>query len=182
MYGYKERKAAQTAAFFTLKSGGSIDHLKLAKLMYLTERECMRRYDEPLFYDRLVSMEHGPVASISLNCARGFSESLSWPEFLCDLDKNEIGIAGQKTYKDLDDLSLANLEILDDLWNEFREFSGIQLRDWTHKNCPEWEDPKGSSNGISHSLVFKFLNKENAPELAKDISAYRNYTNAIESC
>ena len=56
MYGYKERKAAQTAAFFALRSGGSINILKLAKLLYLAERESMEKFDEPLFYDRLVSM------------------------------------------------------------------------------------------------------------------------------
>ena len=57
MYGYKERKAAQVAAYFALKEQGSINVLKLAKLLYLAERESMRLFDEPMFFDRLVSME-----------------------------------------------------------------------------------------------------------------------------
>ena len=59
--GYKARKAAQVAAFFAIKSGGTVNVLKLMKLMYLSEREFISRYDVPMLFDRLVSMKNGPM-------------------------------------------------------------------------------------------------------------------------
>ena len=56
---YSEKKAAQVAAFFIYKAGGTIDALKLSSLMYLSERESLARYGEPLTGDSLVSMEDG---------------------------------------------------------------------------------------------------------------------------
>lgn len=182
MYGYKERKAAQTAAFFAIKQGGSINVLKLAKLLYLAERESMERFDEPLFYDRLVSMDHGPVTSISLNMINGLQQSSHWDEFILDRNGHEVGLAAGKTLENLDELSRADLSILSDLWDKFAGFDRYQIRDWTHKNCPEWENPRGSMSPIKHSQVFKFLNKQNANDLAEDVQKYRSYSSTLENC
>lgn len=58
---------AQIAAFFTHKEGGASKLLKLIKLMYLSDRESMRRHGYPISFDNFVSMEHGPVLSRTLN-------------------------------------------------------------------------------------------------------------------
>jgi len=183
MFGYKERKAAQVAAFFALKSNGSINVLKLAKLLYLAERESMRRFDEPLFYDKLVSMDHGPVASISLNNINGLIESPHWSEFIADRAGHEVGLVPGKGFADLDDLSKADLKILEDLWSTFGDYDRYALRDWTHNNCQEWENPCGSSEPIPHDRVFKFLGKNNADSLAEAVRAYRSIERALDvSC
>lgn len=181
MYGYKERKAAQVAAFFALKSGGSINILKLAKLLYLAERESMDRYDEPFFYDRFVSMDHGPVTSMSLNRINGCNESADWAEFLIDRAGYAIGIIEGKTFEDLDDLCEAELKILEHLWGKFSSFDQFQIRDWTHENCPEWENPYGSSKPISHDLVYKFLAKTAPNKLAAEVKSYRDLSNLMET-
>ena len=65
---FNERKAAQMAAFFL---GQLLDrkmpHLKLMKLLYLSDREAVRAFGWPISGDRLVSMPHGPV--LSQHCA-----------------------------------------------------------------------------------------------------------------
>lgn len=180
MFGYKERKAAQVAAFFASKSGGKINVLKLAKLLYLAERESMQRFDEPMFFDRLVSMEHGPVTSISLNHVNGLLESEHWDEFVSDRSGHFVGLVEGQTEDDFDQLSRADKRILNDLWEKFGEMDRYQIVDWTHKNCPEWEDPNGSSNPIRHDRIFKFLQKKNAEDLAKDVISYRNVANALQ--
>jgi len=180
MFGYKERKAAQVAAFFTSKSGGEINVLKLAKLLYLTERESMHRFDEPMFFDRLVSMDHGPVTSISLNHVNGLQDSDHWDEFISDRSGHNVGLVEGRTEDDFDQLSRADIQILNDLWDQFGGMTQYQVRDWTHKNCPEWENPHGSSNPIGHDRIFKFLKKENADDLANDVIGYRHVAHAIQ--
>ena len=172
-WGYNARKAAQAAAFYSLSEGGSVNVLKLCKLLYLTEREFMDRYDEPMFYDRLVSMDHGPVPSITLNLINGLSEHDDWNEFVKDRADNTVGTADGITFDSLNELSKADTEILSYLWGKFGGMDGFELRDYTHENCPEWENPHGSSDPIPHVRVFKNLKKEDSEALSDDIKSHR---------
>jgi len=171
--GYDPLKAAQVAAFFALKQGGEINVLKLAKLLYLTERESMARYDAPMFYDRLVSMDHGPVTSITLNLINGLLPHADWSSVIADRSGHMVGIGPDVSYGTLDRLSRADLRILDDLWERFGAWSQYELRDYTHQQCPEWEDPRGSSDPIPHERVFKFLDKKHPDALAKEVNDHR---------
>lgn len=181
MYGYNERKAAQVAAFFALKQGGRINVLKIAKLLYLAERRFMERFDEPMFYDKLVSMDHGPVTSISLNLINGLLEGEDWSKFITDRDGYDVGVVTGVELDDLDHLSKADVSILAELWDEFGVMNQYQLRDWTHRHCLEWENPHGSSEPIRHDRVFKFLQKKNADELAENVHAYRSVSNSMDA-
>lgn len=178
--GYKARKAAQVTAFFALKAGGSINILKVVKLLYLAEREFMDRYDEPMFYDRFVSMEHGPVPSTTLSLVDGCIEDAEWSEYISGRSDYLVGVANDSiSYESLDELSRADEEVLNFLWDKFGDFDGFTLRDYTHEHCPEWEDPNGSSRPITHESVFRFLNKENGAELSKDIDEYRRLASIL---
>ena len=48
-----------------------------------------------------------------------------------------------------------------------------EIRDWTHENCAEWKDPKGSSNPISYEALARALgfDEASAIELAAQIQA-----------
>jgi uncharacterized phage-associated protein len=181
MYGYNEKKAGQVAAYFSLRAGGRINILKLAKLLYLAERESMRAYDEPMFFDKLVSMDHGPVTSISLNLVNGLQDSDVWPEYIEGRSGNVVLASKTASLGALDELSKADLIVLDSLWAEFSSFDQFQIRDWTHENCKEWEDPRGSSEPIPHGRVFKFLGKVNAEALSDAVRAYRTVSKSLEA-
>jgi uncharacterized phage-associated protein len=63
--GFEPKKADQVAAFFAIRANGKISKLRLVKLIYLADREFAARYDEPMLFDRLVSMPFGPANSIT---------------------------------------------------------------------------------------------------------------------
>lgn len=171
--GYNVRKAAQVVAFFAIQQGGSINILKLAKLVYLADRGFLEKYDSPILYDRLVSMPHGPANSVTLNFINGlFEETAKWDEFVSDREKHNVGVATRDLkVEDLDELSRAERAVLEDVWNRFGHMTQYQLRDFTHRNCPEWEDPKGSSSEIPYERVLKYLRKD--PSIADAIDADR---------
>ena len=174
--GYDVEKAAQVVAFFAKKAGGAINVLKVSKLVYLAEREYMRLYDEPMFFDRLVSMPDGPVASITLNFMNGVVTDDRWSRFIGARNGVDIPLVRRDVNaSEFDHLSRADVEILDALWNRFGHYTQYEIRDWTHvpENIPEWEDPEGSSRPISHSAVFEYLGKKNAEELETDVGEYR---------
>ena len=121
-------KAAQAAAFFAIKSGGVINVLKLSKLMYLAERESMRRYDEPMFFDGLASMPDGPVASITLNFINGENMSPEWSSVVGARIGYDIPLARKNiTIDDLDHLSRAD--------RVYSKIYGIGLGRGTASNC-----------------------------------------------
>jgi uncharacterized phage-associated protein len=180
---FNVRKAAQIAAFFAREQGGSINVLKLAKLVYLADRKNMEKYDLPISGDNFVSMDHGPVNSIMYNYINGMEDQRdSWAEFIADRAGYEVGLVHAVTDDDLDQLSRAEIDTLRDVWSQFGSMDRYEIRDWTHANCPEWEDPQGSSAPIAFERVFGFLSKPNARELAEQIRAQRFVDTVFAEC
>jgi uncharacterized phage-associated protein len=156
--------------------------LKVVKIIYLADRLFMERYDSPILNDKLVSMPHGPVNSLTYGYISGCEENgrALWDAYISDREGHEIGLANDTiTDCDLDELSDAELDALQEIWRTYGHMDRFELRDFTHKNCPEWVDPNGSSCPIHYELVFKFLGKaENSTELASRIEANR-YIDAL---
>lgn len=172
---FNTRKVAQIVAFFARQEGGSINVLKLTKLVYLADRQNMKKYEFPITGDNLVSMDHGPINSITYNCINGMeSDRGEWEALINDRAGYEVGLANSPLVdEELDQLSEAELETLYEVWSEFGHLTQYAIRDWTHKNCPEWENPDGSSTPIPFSRVFKYLGKEHAEHLEQNIRSER---------
>lgn len=183
---FNEKKAAHIAAFFIYCSGGSIHVLKLMKLMYLSERESFARYGEPLTGDKPVSMRHGPVLSTTLDLINSFIPSVpeGWEYWISDRENHMLGLNIKVlSTKELTQLSDAELEILENIWNKYGGMDRYQLRDLTHKLCEEWEDPNGSSLAIPYSRILKCVgySTEEAKELENRINEKKQIDDAFES-
>lgn len=179
---FNARKAAQVAAYFiSCEAGGRMNILKLVKLIYLADRKSLDLYNFSITGDNFVSMDHGPVNSITFDYINGCElDRDGWEEFILDRDHYDVGLQKENiTDKDLDELSRAELKVLRQTWEEFGGMNKFQIRDWTHNNCPEWEDPKGTSEAIPYARILKFLNKENADHLADQILAEREIERAF---
>ncbi len=168
---FNERKVAQMAAFLLEKSGVSMPHLKLMKLLYLSDREAMGRYGIPISGDRIVAMPHGPVLSMTLNLMDGDVESSpdGWEGLISDKEDHELSLKHSITADDLDELSQAEIDVLEAVWAKFGHMSKWEIRDYTHNNCPEWTDPNGSSLPIPYENVFRALGQP--PEVAMELGA-----------
>jgi uncharacterized phage-associated protein len=178
---FKVRKAAQIAAFFARKEGGAINLLKLVKLIYLANRRAMEKYDYPLIDDYLVSMDQGPVNSTVYDYMNGVrQEREDWEEFVTGRTGYTVGLRHRAlSTKDLDELSDADLGILNKIWDRFGRLDEWALVKYTHRHCPEWEDPHGTSLGIPYERVFKALGKKHSAELARLIEQRRQIASSF---
>lgn len=148
---------AQMAAVFAKKEGGRINVLKLAKLLYLADRASIARYGSPISHDRFVSMEHGPVLSNALDLADGKTRSEEWSTWIKPRRKHDVAVARDFERDDLSHLSDADLEVLDEVYKDVGWMDRFELRDYTHKHCPEWKDPGKSSLPIRIEDIFLAL-------------------------
>ncbi len=179
----------QMAAFFADKEGGSINVLKLMKLMYLADREAMHRYGFPISLDNMVSMQHGPVLSRALNLSRGLESKASqdiWDSWISDRENHAVELIENLERKDLDYISEADLEVLEFVWEKFGQMNGWELRDYTHEHCAEWKDPESTGRGsfpIEEIDVFRAVGiaDEEATFLAKELIEQKSLRRSFQS-
>lgn len=176
---FNERKVAQMAAYMLKRRGGTMSHLKLIKLLYLADRAAMNSYGAPISGDSYYSLRNGPILSRTLNLMAGVieSEPQGWETWISDKAEHQVSLRQDFDFGDLDYLSPADIDILDSVWQEFGAMNRWELVEYTHGgNCPEWEDPNGSSVAISPLKIFSALgkSKEDAAILASDIEAEKS--------
>lgn len=179
-------KIAQMAAFFIEKEGAEIEILKLMKLLYLADRESIDRYGEPISYDRMISMDHGPVLSSALNLTNGLLSgpvAEQWDSWISDRADHRVSILQEVTRENLDHLSDADLEVMDAVWVQFGQMTKWEIRDYTHNELGEWRDPKGSSLPINAIDLLRELGKsdEESESIAQDIREQREIDAQLSS-
>ena len=174
---YNPSKAAQVLAYLACKAPGkSLDVLKAIKLVYLADRESISRFGAPILDERRVSMPHGPVNSQTYSHINGEHDldACGWSNFLEDRANHQLAVKEGISDDDLDELSEADLQCLDAVWDQFGQMTKWQIRDWTHEtgNVPEWEDPKGSSNTIPLSRMMAMAGVKNAAAQADVVESH----------
>ena len=155
------------------------------KLMYLAERESLAQYGETITGDNFYSMEHGPVLSITLDHMNNFidSEPGGWESWISDRENHLLALRHNgDIIQKLAQLSDADLGILNQIYDEYGKYTGIQLRNITHEKCTEWEDPNYSSTPIPYSRVLKCLGFDSdvALEIDQKIKEQRNIDKLFE--
>lgn len=187
LMGYNARKAAQTIAYFAIKSGSTaLDIIKAVKLVYLADRESIARYGFPIQDEDRVSMRHGPVNSATYSCINGEYDlsANGWADFLSDKADHKIGLARPDlSVNDLDELSDADVAVLDAVWARFGGMGKWELRDWTHEdgNVPEWEDPGRTSDLIPIERIMAYLNVPDPKGQAKLVKEFNKIDDLFRS-
>ena len=154
---FSPERTAQLCAAFAHREGGSINVLKLVKLVYLCDRESMDRYGAPITYDQYVSMDHGPVPSTTLDLINGYPNP-EWSTWMKERDGHRVTLRKRAfAIEDLDELSPADLSVVDDTWEAFGSMDEWDLSRHTHEHCTEWQYPGGTSLPISERDIFHAL-------------------------
>ena len=175
---FSEQRVAQMAAYLLGKERGRMNYVKLIKLLYLTDREAMKRYGHPISGDRYVSMTHGPVLSQTFNFIKGAAKSAEhgWNYWIADKANFAVQLKHKAIRESLDELSDADIEVLAAVHAKFGKMDQWKLVDYCHRYCKEWQDPNGSSIPIAYEDIFKALGRS-APEakkLGKRVEQERN--------
>ena len=155
-FPFRERKAAQAAAYLLKKHDNEMYYLSLIKLLYLADKRALIERGLPMTGDKLVSMDWGPVLSkvkdlLTMEQEPG-TDGMIWRTYVSEPAKSKV--KGRKDAPETDELSEYELAILDDIDAEHGGRDRFELSRWTH-TFPEWTDPQGSSLPIDPAKILQ---------------------------
>lgn len=179
LVGFRSRKAAQLCAYFAVIAGGIIDKLKVIKLAYLSERKFLAEYHLPMLFDEFYSLPQGPICSSTLNGLDGLLHECLWGEFVKKSGRDKIIATRKFDRDDLDELSDAEIEILEAAWREFGNMSAWEIRNYTHENCSEYTLVEKGRVPISYRSVLEALGDADAELVDREIDELRRVENAL---
>jgi len=161
---FDEVKATQVASLLVSKFGGKMSHLALMKFLYIVDREAIARWGRPVMGGAYYSLPHGPIISPVLTLMQkieGWDDPSFWSEHLSKMgnEMNLLKPAGD------DELSDAELALVDEVFQTYRNLNKWQLRDLTH-NFGEWTDPHGSNIPIAIEEILFHVGKKGS-EISK---------------
>lgn len=172
LVGFKSRKAAQLVAYFAIKSEGLIEKLKLIKLVYWTERRFIANNKHPMLYDELYSLPHGPICSSTLNGIDGVIHEEIWNDYVA---RNGNVVVSMRNFSrdDLDELSDAEIAVAAKTWQRFGGMTASQLRNYSHKHCPEYTEIENGRIPITYKELFDALGIDDSERLEHEIQHVR---------
>lgn len=156
-FKFDEAKATQVAARLVERNGGRMSHLALVKLLYIVDREALARWGRPVIGGRYFSLPHGTAISPVLNLMQrieGWDDPSIWTEHLTK-NGNEMGLL--KPAGD-DELSEAEVQLVDQIFDKYGRLNKWELRDLTHE-FGEWTDPHGSAIPIGIDEILHHVGK-----------------------
>ncbi len=176
---FDEEKSTAMAAYLLQKCPRRrMNYLKLIKLMYIADREALRRWGYPLTGDAYFSLPYGPVVSRIKDLITDdpeFSGAKIWTRCIRQTDHDvEATDAGP-----LDILSPDERELLEEVFARYGSYTPWQLVDLTH-GFPEWRDPRGSSEQITYKDILCAVGRsQESDELVEDIEAHAALRRAL---
>jgi uncharacterized phage-associated protein len=159
-FRFNERKATAAASLLLELAGGTMEYLALIKLLYYADRESLDTLGRPISGDRYYSLPHGPVLSRVYDLVKTVvfaapQQGGPWAEHIEAAERYSLHLRKQP---DMGALSEAEVNILTQVFRQYRDRDKWELRDGTHL-LPEWNDPGGSAHEIPVEMILAVLGK-----------------------
>ncbi len=179
-FKFNEIKTTQAAALFLKKNDSHMNYMKLIKLLYFADRGALTLWERPITGDNYVSMPKGPVLSNVLNIinyGKYCNLNSYWYKYITTPSDHEIKL---KETPEHDTLSKREMELIDELFEEFKGLSQWDMVEICHEMLPEWEDveKENTSKPIKIERILKEVDK--SPDEIKAIEEEVSNLNYIE--
>ena len=153
-FTFDPRKTAQAAAWLLQRHGGRLTRGRLLKLLYLADRQSLIDTGRPVTGDYMVSMDQGPVLSITYDLIKGkYDEPEAravWARYVETVPHtmqvratHSVPMPARERFV-YDNLSRYEMKVLEQVDEVYGALAWKDLSALTHQ-LPEWQDPHGSS-------------------------------------
>ncbi|HXW15381.1 MAG TPA: Panacea domain-containing protein [Terriglobia bacterium] len=158
---FDEAKATQVASQVLKLRGGRMHYIKLLKILYLIDREALKRWGIPVTTDSYVSMDHGPVVSNIFNLVTDDKPKAIWSTYIsAPLGDYEIELLPTAPALSNDRLSHAEEQLIKEVYAEFGYKNRWDIiHNYMHR-LPEWKNPNGSSIPIHLREILEAVGED----------------------
>jgi uncharacterized phage-associated protein len=136
-------KALDVAMYFLSRANESeesdISNLKLQKLIYYAQAYHLAIFESPFFDEDFEAWTHGPV------CPSVYHQYKQFGALPINIDSET----------DLNQFSEDQLELLEEIYDVFGQFSAWKLRNMTHEEAP-WKEKEAVAGSIEKSSMMEF--------------------------
>ncbi|MCA6079860.1 MAG: SocA family protein [Endomicrobium sp.] len=174
-------KIIQIVNYILQKYNFTLNYTKLLKILYIADRECLRRWDFAISEDTYCAMKQGMVLSglySFITQEADESSQARWNScFKKDGDNDLCSIVKENC--SYDELSKAEIEILDEVDKKYHSKDWKFLVDEIHHNFREWkevdEKKEKSSVKVKKETILLSLGRseDEIKEIISNENAYR---------
>lgn len=140
MSGFNFKKSVQALNYFAINSGGSINKMKAIKLIWLSDREHMRKYGRTITGDSYFAMKNGPVPSGTKDVlnASDFASETAYDYstgYLTEIDQynfRSLTPVNEKVFSETE------LTIISEIFEACKDVDHFHLSELSH-SFPEWQ-------------------------------------------
>ena len=174
---FDEKKTTQIAGLFTKWNGGTINYMKLTKLIYNADREALLRFNLPLSYDDHYSLPHGLIVSKTLDLAEKTADAGTYWRNYFETDGMNVHLISET---DIGELSRKEINLLEELYEKYKDKDQFDMEKEHHNPdlFPEYKDP---GNSRIRSDIYDLMEtigktKKEIKEFSRDVeeTAYFN--------
>lgn len=123
---YSAESAANAFLELARRNGKSLTNMQLQKLVYIAHGYSLAKLGKPLFHNNIHAFEWGPVIPNLYKTLRHYGAGEV--KELIPTDAAPIGEDSQE------------MEIIREVWQDYGDFSGLQLSDLTHRKGTPWSE------------------------------------------
>lgn len=154
-----------------------VDYIHLFKVMYFAQQNQLKEYGLPIVYDTFVARKHGPVPTLTYKVLRGVEgkTNISSPElkdFADSLDVqlskdgHQVILASKNAKCDMDELSIADVKMLDKWVDKCKDVDSFDLSDKSHED-KAWKRAKRQADKTGEDTKITMYDMADAAGASK---------------
>lgn len=142
-------KMKATVLYLIEKCGGSVDYVKLNKLLYFAQQLHLVRYGRGIVNDTFRASDLGPVPSFIFKALKDNEDKVVVDKNIDDFNKGIFIIPGKpQTIKssekpDMDEFSVSDIKCLDEILGRYKNLTSKALTEISHRD-KAWIDANNS--------------------------------------
>ena len=153
---FNEAKATEAAAFLLKLRGGRMKYIKLLKLLYLADRKSLLERGRTITSDRYVSMDDGPVLSITYNLIQGDYRNTQhiWSNTIIPAEDFDVRLKDPDADVEVGRLSRSEIETLNSVFDQYGHWNRLETHRFGNAQAarmarPEWKHDPNRNSGYS---------------------------------
>lgn len=155
-----------------------LDYIHLFKIMYFAQQNQLKEYGLPIVYDTFVARKHGPIPTLTYKVLRGiegkvelsaeelkdFADSLN---VLTSQDGHQLIVASKNADYDMDELSVADVKMLDKWIGKCKDVASFDLSDMSHDKA--WKQAKNKADKTGEDVKITMYDMADAVGASKNM-------------